>query len=918
MGSQKITIPLQVPEVFGGYAVIAEIHGRGRVLAAALVRVPRPDPGRQQFPAYALDMPGPEEITEEVFILFKRLGIKGCRLGVEYHPAGTPACEQYLKLLGQWMEWAAQNDVTVMFTIMGGSAPQPLGRPRPWLDEKDMMLETKSDSAWLPAWDEDFQVYCHLLASRWGWPKGPLNAVELWNEPWEGISISGWGADVIRYRDLYQKMALGIEEARSREGAQVLIGGACSSSNTRDKLFPDGKDTFLKWLDFVSIHYQPMGADPALVPAWQNRPRGRVRVWDTESWMANSEDRVAACIASMRAQGQDRTAGIYGGNVFTSLNRKFDGTFVAVTQTWSPAVAVAASQKFIGQRPFRELLFQNGLPWVLLFDGLPDAGPNDGTAVVIGDLGGVYDRNRLLFRTVYGLRNARRLEDLERQLITLPSVTPESRRKDFREAMDRAEILERATLTVKDFRGEFVLYDFYGNPQPARNGQVVIPLNGCGYFLRTAGKAGSFARLVAALREGRLEGLQPLEIVAHDLLDTVQNHPLLRLKVTNVLNRPVTGFLEVQLGHLNLELPRRRLNLEGNESQELTWKISGGTAVQQNQYLLQATFDGGADGNVTKTEILHVNLISARSIQVDGRLEDWQGVLPQMVSRDSGLRVSSTEKAWLPFAAYDGSVQSGEASGYLAYDDQFFYFAAKIADSTPYEGNVRFANRDDNQYFYPLQVKTPSSEEGGEMSQNPSVLIWPEGVRRFSYRKNPDLPSGNNTDNVQLAFNVVPAGEKPLALNPPGTMPRFMVYPDTDYEFALNQVAERFGGGSEIWRLAAPGIPRKHYYPRQPSAALDGGAVKASLLSLRREGNTRIVEAAIPWEEIPLVQEKRLRGETIKFSFRFNDNLGPALELAAGRSVSKENFLAFHDDWGTHWANELEFVFEKKPGSARR
>ena len=38
---------------------------------------------------------------------------------------------------------------------------------------------------------------------------------------------------------------------------------------------------------------------------------------------------------------------------------------------------------------------------------------------------------------------------------------------------------------------------------------------------------------------------------------------------------------------------------------------------------------------------------------------------------------------------------------------------------------------------------------------------------------------------------------------------------------------------------------------------------------------------------------------------------GPAYELAAGRSASKENFLAFHNDWATHRATEIEFGWEK-------
>jgi len=48
-------------------------------------------------------------------------------------------------------------------------------------------------------------------------------------------------------------------------------------------------------------------------------------------------------------------------------------------------------------------------------------------------------------------------------------------------------------------------------------------------------------------------------------------------------------------------------------------------------------------------------------------------------------------------------------------------------------------------------------------------------------------------------------------------------------------------------------------------------------------------------------------GRTIKFTFRVNDNGGPALELAAGRSVSREGMPTFHNDWTNHWANELEF-----------
>lgn len=51
-------------------------------------------------------------------------------------------------------------------------------------------------------------------------------------------------------------------------------------------------------------------------------------------------------------------------------------------------------------------------------------------------------------------------------------------------------------------------------------------------------------------------------------------------------------------------------------------------------------------------------------------------------------------------------------------------------------------------------------------------------------------------------------------------------------------------------------------------------------------------------------------GQTVKFSFRVN-NGATAFELAAGRSASKNNPPAFHNDYDTHWANEVEFGFDK-------
>ena len=189
-------------------------------------------------------------------------------------------------------------------------------------------------------------------------------------------------------------------------------------------------------------------------------------------------------------------------------------------------------------------------------------------------------------------------------------------------------------------------------------------------------------------------------------------------------------------------------------------------------------------------------------------------------------------------------------------------------------------------------------------------MTWPAGVRRYSYRKDPELPAGNfpNHDNVQLAFNVLPADQKAWYPCPPGTMPGYIGYRDTDYEYALNPVATNFGGGTEIWRLQVPGMPHKHFYPREPKSPLDG-AVKDGKLVIVRDGNTRIVEASLPWSEIPEVRKALDAGRPIKFSFRVSfpscaawpsstarsrwtgPSTGPTNSSSAGRS-SRQNHHA--------------------------
>ena len=54
------------------------------------------------------------------------------------------------------------------------------------------------------------------------------------------------------------------------------------------------------------------------------------------------------------------------------------------------------------------------------------------------------------------------------------------------------------------------------------------------------------------------------------------------------------------------------------------------------------------------------------------------------------------------------------------------------------------------------------------------------------------------------------------------------------------------------------------------------------------------------------------KGELLKFSFRINHDQGQSRELAQGRSASQINGPAFQSLGQVHWANEIEFGWERE------
>ena len=1018
-GSAVREVELPLPDVMGTCAVLFERADGHRLFVGSFARILRADlkPGLAEY-RVCMDQDDPEVIA--------RLRTPANRIGVPFIPSYEPGCEAEYARLAEKLRAIHATGYPVCVEFGAGPETgrcQPLGRSRPHLTDDGVMLATKSDMVWLPEYDREFAERVKWVVREFGYPRGPVNALMLWNEPWAGISISGWGADDLRYREIYTAMCEAAEEAMAENpGVRVLLGGADSSSNTFDKLFGDGDMRFLKWMDFMSLHYQ--GLEPSNPRFLRDRvhPNGRTRFWDTESWVANSPDRVPAVLAAMLAAGHDRLVGIQGNAVVaspvSSVVDRPDGRKERIRRfnAYPVAPALAAFQHFVGNRAFNGVAWA-GLPWLYEFQG---EAADDLVYVVCGDIGPAIDGKTRVGEAAFWTTRA------------------------------QGESL-KGTMTLASGAG-IVWYDACGNAlaRGEAGKPLVVKLDDNGTYLRADGTAGSAAALKAVVRAARIDGIPVVAPMLRDATRPLRPGTSFGIVLRNLANRRVTGRVAVESPGLALEFPAAA-TIEPGETRELEAVVRAGAARADNTYPFKLTFTPD-DGPVqTLVENLHCNVI--------GRTQ----AIPQIVTSGAG-GATMMEKAWLPMvrlAEASGDEGLRKATVELTADDTHFHFRARVKDATPDPGMKRFATRNEDEDFYPSEaieldpaktvstclaetkarvqgsrrvwaslvnkiaftVRAPdagatvtvdfvddddmcrrrfritrteaatgrvleridfrpvaeyarlvfpakgavrveietmnwlkphvrsvsfaapgngcakarieTSVTGEYATGNDSlgrvtpetsasapfgfaweervekiVHRWPDGVRRYSYRRRPELPCGLGHDNIQIAFNVLPDEAKPWHPAAPGMFKGYSSYWDSDYVFCLNPVAPQYGGGTEVWRERAPNLPNKHYFPHAANGPGEGAAATAKL-TVTREGDELVYVASIPFAEMPEVGAARAAGRPVKFSCRINDNAGGAVsELSYRRSVARRN-LSFKPDWTEHWANELVFNWEE-------
>lgn len=167
-GYADVEISPEIPETFGGYALVFDLGKYGRRLATSFVRSMKPSPVRMQYPKQSLDDLGVDFLS--------KVGVQAIRYGVSYCPTILSNYQSEMRRLDPEMKRYKDNNITVLLMFGEGAPLTPLGTQRSFLDENGIYKRTKQDYAWLPALDNDFKEYVTQLCLKHGCPNGPVTA----------------------------------------------------------------------------------------------------------------------------------------------------------------------------------------------------------------------------------------------------------------------------------------------------------------------------------------------------------------------------------------------------------------------------------------------------------------------------------------------------------------------------------------------------------------------------------------------------------------------------------------------------------------------------------------------------------------------------------------------------------------------
>ncbi|MGQ9524299.1 MAG: hypothetical protein ACUVTZ_05585 [Armatimonadota bacterium] len=644
---------------------------------------------------------------------------------------------------------------------------------------------------------EDYADFVAAVVSRYG---KDVKYYELWNEPY--VMGWTWHNSAQHYRDLLKATH---PAAKKANPDCVLIASAGSASHLQDVVFAKGASAG-EYLDETSTHTYGAGRpeDDFLGKAEHSvlvsRRNGKNVVWCTEhGWQLWDNPDLTRYVP--RAYALAKMVGIRTLMWFTLASDDM-GLF---KPGYIPRAAVAS--------------------YAVCASMLEDT-------VLVEDL---YPYSRKLWGALF-------------------------KRPDGRKVAVVWSTAGRGTLRMRADRG-VQAYDIMGNPagKVAKN-VLEAPISDEVLYLVSDGDQAVF---LGNLKAAEISGIDPVSVRVKPLLGAVSQGPPIRVEVTNEIGAPVTGEIMVKppKGWILAKNRERFGPINPGQTTVVSFPVTQAAVSPDNRYhvtvyaakrLTNLPWQMG--WNLKVEQDISAAIAVRGTPTIDGKLDDWENAVPLTLSGPEFL------SPWAP-EGYRKSWTVGNLSAvvYTMWDDQYFYFAAKVTDN-----------------FH----------------------------SQISSRENPyHLP--HDGDSIQIAFGV--DAHDPSKLKSPDDpgYRRGLIF-DTDYEYCLSLTPR----GPEVFRLHTPETGYQTFYPSNPDIGL--GVIDSVSLAVARDDVKEVTtyEAAVPWSELRLVD----RTKPVRFSFIINDrDRGNAkegwLEWAAGSGVTKGNELSFSPSWTFTTANLTEWAF---------
>jgi hypothetical protein len=854
---------LPVPERFGAYCLVL-LKGDERILLGSVARVmaTRADGTAETAPILGdAAILGGFQDRAEAARAYVRMGIRWlrCEMGMRNPRAdGTYDWDEYDRLTRDIKAGGMQ----AMF-ILGATGSR-------WYDipTNDQPIPAAVN----PDWDgspyggnadwgcglrhfDAYEAWVKEFCGRyWEGGKGALWGLENYNEPWEGGGISGYARDSVAYREWQRRMA----RAARAVSPDIRICAASSIMNTEDKFYSDGPlaDGTYEMnahLDVFTDHYvAPYGAYGPMVAA----KHGKISM-ENETWLAISEYLLPQIMCQWMACGQVAVKPFHPNALFDRLEGSPQKFFFPTTVP----VATAAFNHFVTGMPFEKLVFQDHLPWAFQFG--KDDDPR-GLCVVFGQL-------------------------LTRGGPT-PQDSPEGRLWRQVDAVDGGEI----ALDNRD--GALRFFDVAGNPVHEGQETVTLALDMLPTYIQSARGP---ALVAERLREAKIAGKYPAEIFPRDFTRPVTDPALeLRVEVANRLNRAIAGTLTVSAPEgFAVKDNGRAVTLAAGETKTVRFSFSATREDEANRYPFAFAFATDA-GDCAYRETLNCTVARRLTPAVDGDLAEWAGI-PGITLVGKAEGIDADELARRPWLRLRNEIPAGAmvANLRMAWDDGFVYIAAQVSDDTPQTDKVRMENRDEDSYFHSAASDTQEPWKSWLAKHAPGQSF---AAVPYIYKKKP-FDNSYTGDQLQLAFNVRDDWHdlKPVTAVPVG----FHAYPDTDYEFCAYLCAD---GGSELWNILTPDMPRIHDWPHQVKGRVQPNPASGAKHAIRQDGRVRTYEIAIPRALIPELEPQA--GTTFRFAFFVGNDNGPKIRYGEGKAVTKTNALSLHPYWESSPSCQVEWA----------